>query len=86
LAQRSFLAGEATATSRDLSALGTVGLRALDSIAAAKPLSTDQQSQLGSVLSEAAKPKAQLILIPASAVKKLLDAASQPNNCAPAKT
>ncbi len=82
LAQKSFLAREAVATSRDLSAVGTAGLRALDAIAAGKPLATDQQSQLSSVFAEAAKPKAQLILIPAAAVKKLLDAATQPSTCA----
>ena len=85
LALKSALAQEAVLTSRDLSAIGTVGLRALDAIATGKPLATDQQSQLNSVLSEAAKPKAQLILIPAAALRKLIDAASQPNPCAPAK-
>jgi hexosaminidase len=85
LAQKSFLASEAVATSRDLSAVGTAGLRALDAIAAGKPLATDQQSQLSSVFTEASKPKAQLILIPAAPTKKLLDAASQPNICATAK-
>jgi len=85
LALKSALAQEAVLTSRDLSAIGTVGLRALDAIATGKPLATDQQSQLNSVLSEAAKPKAQLILIPAAALRKLIDAASQPNTCAPAK-
>jgi hexosaminidase len=85
LAQKSFLAKEAVATSRDLSAVGTAGLRALDAIAAGKPLASDQQSQLNSALSEAAKPKAQLVLVPTAAVKKLIDAASQPNACETAK-
>jgi hexosaminidase len=85
LGQKSFLASEAAATSRDLSAVGTAGLRALDAIAAGKPLATDQQSQLNSVLSEAAKPKAQLILIPVAAVNKLLAAASQSNICGATK-
>jgi len=57
LTQKSALAKEAILTSRDLSALGIAGLRALDAIAAGKPLATDQQSQLNSVLSEAAKQK-----------------------------
>jgi hexosaminidase len=85
LALKSALAQEAVLTSRDLSAIGNVGLRALDAIATGRPLATDQQSQLNSVLSEAAKPKAQLILIPAAALRKLVDAASQPNVCALAK-
>jgi hexosaminidase len=83
LAQKSSLANEVTATSRDLSAVGTAGLRVLDAIAAGKPLATDQQSQLSSVLAQAAKPKAQLILIPVAALNKLLAAASQPNVCVP---
>jgi hexosaminidase len=85
LAQKSFLAKEVVATSRDLSAIGAAGLAALDAIAAAKPLATDQQSQLNSVVAEAAKPKSQLLLTPAAAVKKLMDAASQPNTCASGK-
>jgi hexosaminidase len=85
LPQKSFLASEAVATSRDLSAVGTAGLRALDAIAAGKPLAIDQQSQSSSVFTEAGKPKAQLILIPAAPTKKLLDAASQPNICATPK-
>ncbi len=83
LAQKSNLANEVTATSRDLSAVGTTGLRALDAIASGKPLPTDQQPQLSSLLAQAAKPKAQLILIPVAAINKLLAAASQPNVCAP---
>jgi hexosaminidase len=85
LALKSVLVQEAALTSRDLSATGTAGLRALDAIATGKPLATEEQSQLNSVLSETAKAKAQLILIPAAAVKKLIDPASQPNTCAPAK-
>jgi len=60
-------------------------LRALDAIAAGKPLAADQQSQLSTALAEAAKPKAQLILIPVAAVNKLFAAASQSNVCAAAK-
>jgi hexosaminidase len=82
LAQKSSLANEVSATSRDLSAIGTAGLRALDAIAAGKPLPTDQQSQLSALLAQAAKPKSQLILIPVAAVNKLLAAASQPSTCA----
>ncbi len=85
LAQKSFLAREAVATSRDLSVVGSAGLRALDAIAAGKPLAIDQQSQLSTALAEAAKPKAQLILIPVAAVNKLFAAASQSNVCAAAK-
>jgi hexosaminidase len=82
LAQKSFLAKQAAATSRDLSAIGAAGLRALDAISAGTQLASDQQTQLNSVLTEAAKPKGQLLLIPVSSVKRLVDAASQPSTCA----
>jgi hexosaminidase len=84
LARRSFLGKEAAATSHDLSAMGTAGLSALDAIAAATPLSSDQQSQFGSTLTEAAKPKVQLLLVPVAAIQKLVAAASPSPTC-PAK-
>jgi len=81
LAQKSFLAQQAAATSSDLSAIGAAGLRTLDAIAAGTQFATDQQTQLNSVLTEAAKPKGQLVLIPVSSIRKLVDAASQPGTC-----
>jgi len=81
LAQKSFLVNEAAATSRDLSAIGTAGLAALDAIANAKPLSADRQSEFTSVLTEAAKPKFQLLLIPVPPIQKLIYAASQSPTC-----
>jgi hexosaminidase len=81
LAQKSFLANEAAATSRDLAATGSAGLKALDALAAAAPLTADQQAQLNAVLAEAAKPKAQLLLIPVAAVQKLVAATSQSGTC-----
>jgi hexosaminidase len=83
LAQRSFLVKEAAATSRDLSAIGAAGLSALDAIAAANPLSADQQSQLNSALAEAGKPKIQLLRVPVTSVQKLVGAASQARICGP---
>ena len=81
LAQKSFLAQQAAATSSDLSAIGAAGLRTLDAIAAGTQFATDQQTQLDSVLTEAAKPKGQLLLIPVSSIRKLVDVASQPGTC-----
>src|SRR4029077_20870413 len=81
LAQKSFLAQQAAATPSDLSAIGAAGLRTLDAIAAGTQFATDQQTQLNSVLTEAAKPKGQLVLIPVSSIRKLVDAASQPGTC-----
>ena len=82
LTQNSFLAKEVAATSRDLSSIGAIGLTALDAIAAGKPLSAAQQSELNSVLSDAAKPKTQLLLMPVAAVQRLVAAASQSSPCA----
>lgn len=81
LAQKSSLVKEGSATSRDLSALGSAGLAALDAIAAAKPLSTEEQTQLNSILTEAAKPKVQLLLVPVASVQKLVAAASHSQVC-----
>jgi hexosaminidase len=83
LAQKSSLAKDGAATSRDLSAVGAAGLAAIDAIAAAKPLSPDQQSQMNAVLTEAAKPKVQLLLVPVASVQKLVGAASQAELCGP---
>jgi hexosaminidase len=81
LAQKSSLAKAAAATSADLSAAAIAGLAALDAISKSAPLTPDQQSQLNATLSAAAKPKAQLLLIPAPAISKLVAAASQPTVC-----
>jgi len=83
LAQKSSLAKEGAATSRDLSALGAAGLAAIDAITAARPLSPDQQSQINAVLTEAAKPKVQLLLVPVASVRKLVGAASETGLCGP---
>jgi hexosaminidase len=85
LAQKSFLANEVVATSRDLSAIGNAGLHALDAISAGSALASDQQSQLSAALTEAAKPKTQLLLIPVPAVRKLLEASSQSGTCTATK-
>jgi hexosaminidase len=81
LTQKSSLAKEGAAASRDLSAIGNAGLAALDAISAARPLSSDQQSQLSAVLTEAAKPKLQLLLVPVASIQKLVAAASQASVC-----
>ncbi|HKF26050.1 MAG TPA: family 20 glycosylhydrolase [Candidatus Acidoferrum sp.] len=81
LAQKSSLAREGAATSRDLSAVGAAGLLALEAIARSKPLSAEQLAQLATTLGEAAKPKAQLLLVPAAPVGKLVAAAREPAGC-----
>jgi hexosaminidase len=77
LAQKSSLVKEGAASSHDLSAIGAAGLAALDAIAEGKPLSADQQAQLTTTLTAAAKPKVQLLLLPVASVQKLVVAASQ---------
>ena len=75
LAQRSFLVKEVADNSQDLSALGTVGLAALDSIAKGQPAADSWKAQQLAILEQIKKPKAQLLLIPAPAVQKLVEAA-----------
>ena len=85
LAQRSFLVKEVAARSQDLSALGNAGLAALDAIAKGQPASDSWKSQQLAVIEQAKKPKAQLLLIPAPAVQKLVEAASAGGACSATK-
>ena len=82
LAQRSFLVQEVAGRSRDLSALGATGLAALDAIAKGQPASDSWKTQQLASIDDANKPKAQLLLIPAPAVKKLIEAAASGGACA----
>jgi len=75
LADRSFLVKEAAASSEDLSALGAAGLAALDFLSKTQPTPDSWKSQQLAIIEGIEKPKAQLLLIPASAVQKLIDAA-----------
>ena len=87
LAQRSFLVKEVAARSQDLSALGTIGLAVLDAIAKRQPVpdswKTQQLATLGQLnsLDQMKKAKVQLLLIPVSAVQKLVEAASTSGTC-----
>jgi hexosaminidase len=81
LAQRSLLVREVAARSQDLSALGAAGLAALDAIAKGQPASDSWKSQQLAVIEQAKKQKAQLLLIPAPAVQKLVEAASAGGAC-----
>src|SRR5467141_2499488 len=74
LAQRSLLVKEVAARSQDLSALGAAGLAALDAIAKAQPAADSWKAQQLASIDAAKKPKAQLLLIPAPAVQKLVEA------------
>jgi hexosaminidase len=85
LAARSFLAKEVAATSQDLSAVAAVGLAALDFASKGAAAPDDWKAQQSAVLTEANKPKAQLLLMPAAAIQKLVDAAATGGPCAQPK-
>jgi hexosaminidase len=85
LAQRSFLVKEVAATSQDLSALGAAGLAALDAIAKGQPAPDSWKAQQLAILEQVKKPKAQLLLIPAPAVQKLIEAATAGGACSAPK-
>ncbi len=85
LAQRSLLAKEAAATSQDLSTVGAAGLAALDFLSGNRRPSGDEKAQQLAILQQVEKPKAQLLLIPAPAVQKLVEAAAAGTNCSPTK-
>jgi hexosaminidase len=81
LAQRSFLVREGSPTSQDLSALGSVGLEALDFVATGHRAPDDRKARQLAILQQAEKPKGQLLLMPALAVQKLVEAASAGGAC-----
>jgi hexosaminidase len=85
LEQRSFLVKEVAANSQDLSALGVAGLAALDAIAKGQPASDAWKVQQLTVIEQVKKPKSQLLLIPAPAVQKLIEAAAAGGSCSTAK-
>jgi hexosaminidase len=85
LEQRSFLVKEAAQTSGDLSTLGTIGLAALDSIAKGQAASNDWKSGQIAAIQQVQKPKAQLLLVPATAVQKLVEAAAIGGACSSPK-
>jgi hexosaminidase len=85
LAQRSFFVKEVAANSQDLSALGAAGLSALDALAQGQPAPDSWKAHQLSIIDQVKKPKAQLLLIPAPAVQKLIEAAAAGGMCSGAK-
>jgi hexosaminidase len=85
LAQRSFLVQEVAGRSQDLAALGSAGLAALDVIAKGQPAADSWKAQQLASIDAAKKPKAQLLLIPAPAVQKLIEAAAAGGGCGSSK-
>ena len=76
---------EVAANSQDLSALGAAGLAALDAIAKGQVAPDTWKAQQLAILEQVKKPKAQLLLIPAPAVEKLIEAATAGGACSTAK-
>ena len=85
LAQRSFLVKEAAQTSQDLSALGVAGLAALDFIAKGSGAPDPWKAEQTAAIQQIQKPKAQLLLMPAEAVQKLVNAVATGGACGSAK-
>ncbi len=85
LAQRSFLVKEVAATSQDLSAVAAVGLAALDFAAKGGAAPDDWKAQQLTVIEQVQKPKAQLLLMPAPAIQKLVEAVAAGGSCAAPK-
>jgi len=82
LAQKSSFVKEVAPSSQDLSAVATIGLAALDAIAKGTPLGDEAKAQATATIAAASKGKAQLLLIPAPTVQKLVDAAAMGGACA----
>jgi hexosaminidase len=73
LLQNSFLLKEVAPVSQNLAALGTAGLQALDYIDARKAAPGEWKVQQVSMIQQAAKPTADLVLAAAPAVQKLVE-------------
>jgi hexosaminidase len=73
----SALGAEARPLSRDLSALGTTGLEALDALAAGRPPAATWQEEARRLAERARPPKAELELAVLPAVRKLMLAAER---------
>jgi hexosaminidase len=82
LVERSFLVKEVELVSQSLTLLGSWGLAALDSLARRQPVSDSWKAQQLAILEQVRKPTAQLLLIPAPAVQKLIEAAAAGGGCA----
>jgi hexosaminidase len=73
LLEKSYLLKEAAPLSQELASLGGAGLQALDNIDRNKPAMESWKADQLAMLEEAQKPKADLLLVVASAVRKLID-------------
>jgi hexosaminidase len=81
LIQTSFLVKEVAATSQDLSSLAAVGLAALDYLSKGSPAPDDWKAQQLAIIEQVKTPKSQLLLMPAPAIQKLVEAAAAGGIC-----
>jgi hexosaminidase len=85
LMQTSFLVKEIAATSQDLSSLASVGLAALDYLSNGALAPDDWKAQQLAIVEQAKTPKSQLLLMPAPAIQKLVEAVTAGGSCVAAK-
>ena len=85
LVSRSFLVKEVAANSQDLSTLGGLGLAALDFAEKGGPAPDNWKTQQLALIEQIKKPKAQLLMMPATAVQKLVESVAAGGSCATSK-
>jgi hexosaminidase len=82
LAQRSSLVKEVSEVSQNLSTIGAIGLAALDWIVKGQPAGNAWKAEQLAALGQVKMPKAQLLMIPAPVVQKLVEVAAASDSCA----
>jgi hexosaminidase len=85
LAQRSYLVKEVAGSSQDLATLGAAGLAALDFADKGGGAPAEWKARELSAIEQINKPKAQLLMMPAAALQKLVEAASPGGSCSAQK-
>jgi hexosaminidase len=85
VALKSSFVKEVAPISQDLSTVAGIGLSALDAIEKGAPVADDAKAQFTATIATASKGKAQLLLIPAPTIQKLVDATASGGACATAK-
>ena len=74
LAEHSFLLKEVVPLSQDLSSLGVAGLRAMDYLDSGQHAPSDWATEQLGAIEQAKKPKAQLLLVIAPSIQRLIQA------------
>jgi hexosaminidase len=79
LMQRSSLVKEVAVTSQDLTSAATAGIAALDAIEHRGSVDSSWKMQQVAAVQQTAKPKVQLLLMPAGAIQRLVEATGSPS-------